>query len=58
MFEEVLGNPRPLLFTLALGAALVGGLVMAFSAQKAAPRWLAYGFWGLALVLLIAGLTR
>lgn len=56
--EEVLGNPRPLLFTLALGAVLVGGLVMAFSAQKAAPRWLAYAFWALALVLVGVALTR
>ncbi|WP_018466246.1 hypothetical protein [Calidithermus timidus] len=56
--EEVLGNPRPLLFTLALGAALVGGLVMAFSAQKAAPRWLAYIFWLAATLLIALGLTR
>lgn len=56
--EEVFANPRPLLFTLALGALLVGGLVMAFSAQKAAPRWLAYVFWALAASLLLLGLTR
>jgi hypothetical protein len=56
--EELFGNPRPLLFTLALGAALVGGLVMAFSAQKAAPRWLAYVFWALALGLVGVALTR
>jgi uncharacterized protein (DUF983 family) len=56
--EEVFGNPRPLLFTLALGAALVGGLAMAFSAQKAAPRWLAYVFWLIAALLGVLGLTR
>jgi len=56
--EEVFGNPRPLLFTLALGAALVGGLVMAFSAQKAAPRWLAYAFWVVAALLIVLGLAR
>ncbi|RDI95582.1 hypothetical protein DV704_06805 [Meiothermus sp. QL-1] len=56
MFGAVLANLSPLLFALALGAALVGLLVWLLAAQGAAQKRTAWIFWGVALALALGGL--
>lgn len=47
-----------MLFTLALGVALLGLLVWALAAQGAASKRTAQYLWGLAMVLALVGLFR
>jgi len=58
MLQTVLSNLPALLFTLALGAALLGLLVWVLAAQGAASKRTAQLFWALALVLALLGLFR
>ncbi len=58
MVQTVLSNLPALLFTLALGAALLGLLVWVLAAQGAASKRTAQLLWGLALGLALVGLFR
>lgn len=58
MVQVILSNLPALLFTLALGAALVGLLVWVLAAQGAASKRTAQFLWGLAVGLGLVGLLR
>ncbi len=58
MIQTIFANLPALLFTLALGAALVGLLVWVFAAQGAANKRTAQFLWGLAVGLGLVGLFR
>lgn len=47
-----------LLFTLALGCGLVGGLIYIFASQGAANRRWAFVLWGIGILLAVLGLVR
>lgn len=47
-----------LLFTLALGFALVGGLIYIFASQGAANRRWAYLLWAIGALLIVLGLLQ
>jgi len=55
---EILKHFPALMFTLALGAGLVGLLVWVMAAQGEANRRVAYGFWVLGVVLAVIGILR
>ncbi len=54
----ILANLPAMLFTLALGSALLGLLIWVLAAQGAAQRRWARFFWGLAVGLALVGLFR
>lgn len=58
MLQTVLSNLPALLFTLALGAALLGLLVWALAVQGAASKKTAQFLWVVAMGLGLAGLLR
>ncbi len=58
MFQTIFANLSAMLFSLALGAALLGLLVWALAAQGAASKRTALYLWGLAGVLALIGLVR
>lgn len=58
MVQAVLSNLPALLFTLALGAALLGLLVWGLAAQGAASKKTAQVFWLVAVGLGLMGLLR
>lgn len=58
MLQTVLSNLPALLFTLALGAALLGLLVWALAVQGAASKRTAQFLWVLAAGLGLIGLIR
>lgn len=58
MVQTVLSNLPALLFTLALGAALLGLLVWVLAAQGAASKQTARFLWVLAVGLGLMGLIR
>jgi len=58
MVQTVLSNLSALLFTLALGAALLGLLVWVLAAQGAASKRTAQFLWALAVGLGLVGLFR
>jgi uncharacterized protein (DUF983 family) len=47
----VIKDYPPMLLTLAAGALVAGGMAYVLFLQQAAPRWIAFGLWGLALFL-------
>ncbi|WP_027882966.1 hypothetical protein [Meiothermus rufus] len=56
--QVVLANLPAMLFTLALGSALLGLLIWVLAAQGAAQKRWARSFWGLAAGLALLGLFR
>ncbi len=58
MIQTIFANLPAMLFTLALGAALLGMLIWLLSAQGAASMRGAYVLWGLAVVLVLVALFR
>ncbi|MFN3390255.1 MAG: hypothetical protein ACK40N_00695 [Meiothermus ruber] len=58
MVQMVLSNLPALLFTLALGAALLGLLVWVLAGQGAASKRTAQILWALAVGLGLVGLIR
>lgn len=58
MLQTVLSNLPALLFTLALGAALLGLLVWALAVQGAASKRTAQFLWAVAAGLGLVGLLR
>lgn len=58
MIQTVFANLPAMLFTLALGAALVGLLIWVFAAQGAANKRTAHYLWGIAAGLVLVGLLR
>lgn len=58
MFEEVLKNFAPLMFTFALGCGVLGLFIWILAAQGAANRNFSYMLWALGVVLAVIGLVR
>ncbi|GIW24727.1 hypothetical protein [Meiothermus sp.] len=58
MIQTIFANLPALLFTLALGAALLGLLVWVLALQGAASKRTAQFLWGLAVVLALIGFVR
>lgn len=58
MIETIFANLPAMLFTLALGVALLGLLVWVLAAQGAASKRTAQYLWGLAVGLGLVGLFR
>lgn len=58
MIQTIFANLPAMLFTLALGAALLGMLVWALALQGAASKRTAQYLWGLAVVLALIGFIR
>ncbi|GIW35003.1 hypothetical protein [Meiothermus sp.] len=58
MIQTIFANLPALLFTLALGAALLGLLIWALALQGAASKRTALYFWGLAVGLVLIGIIR
>ncbi|MBO1437067.1 hypothetical protein [Meiothermus sp. CFH 77666] len=58
MIQTIFANLPAMLFTLSLGAALLGLLVWALALQGAASKRTAQYLWGLAVVLALIGFVR
>ncbi|MCS7067800.1 MAG: hypothetical protein RMK51_04470 [Meiothermus sp.] len=58
MIQTIFANLPAMLFTLALGAALLGLLFWALALQGAASKRTAQFLWGLAVGLALIGLIR
>ncbi len=58
MIQTIFANLPAMLFTLALGAALLGLLVWALALQGAASKRTAQYLWGLAVGLALIGFIR
>ncbi|MCX7601222.1 MAG: hypothetical protein N2Z75_04695 [Meiothermus sp.] len=58
MIQTIFANLPAMLFTLALGAALLGLLLWALALQGAASKRTAQFLWGLAVGLALIGLIR
>ncbi|MCX7783724.1 MAG: hypothetical protein N2318_08800 [Meiothermus sp.] len=58
MIQTIFANLTAMLFTLALGAALLGLLIWALAAQGAASKRTAQYLWGLAVGLALIGFIR
>lgn len=58
MVQTIFANLPAMLFTLALGTALLGLLVWLFAVQGAANKRTALYLWGLAVILALGGVFR